>query len=113
MKLLWTLPLPEISFTFEIVYSNILFLALILLLKLNLFVDAFEICSSLTPVFTKCFLYKQARIHCPFRPLARILFPCPIEYLSYAFAPKFWISLSGLYKRSSLSTDGEKNYYPD
>lgn len=66
-----------------------------LILLLNLFIDAFEICSSLTPLFIRYFLYKHARVHHPSLQTSfqNYQFPCLFEFLSYAFAPRFWISV--------------------
>lgn len=87
MKLFWTSPLAEISFTFKVLNLNILLLTLISYLLLNLFIDAFEICNSLMPLSTKAFFYKQARIHCPslHTSCQNSQFPCPVKFLSYEF----------------------------
>lgn len=98
MKQLWTSPLPENSFTFEIINLKILLLTLTFYsLLLNLLADAFEICSSLTPLSPECFLYKQARfIVYRFIPLTRRLsFLALLNfYLMHLAKSRFGISLS-------------------
>lgn len=113
MKLLWSSPLPAISFTFEILNLNILLLTLIFYPFTNLFINAFEICSSWTPLSIKCCVYKQARIQCPSpHTYVRLLSFCALLdfYHMHLAEPRFSISLSLEYTKGVCWTLMERNH---